>query len=258
VKLDGYRAQALCDGVEVWVLSRTGKDLGQRFPAVLRHLQDAIPNGSVIDGELVALDPHGRPSFNLLQNYPSSNAPIVYFAFDLLQLAGEDISKRPLAERRDLLKTSLRVTDLVQLSESFSIPSKQMLELVREHGLEGVVAKNLRSSYKPGRRSGSWVKLRMERAQGRLPNFNAGLSLFYGMGGVRMRVPNHTDFQPFGQALFGGVHGFDGYFPAPVGRPSDACSEETASARYAAEGGYLLAALVANRGDACNMGIEGH
>ena len=51
-----------------------------------------------------------------------------------------------------------------------------------------------------------------------IPGFNTGLSLFYGMGGVRMRLPNHTRFQPFGQALFGGVHGFDGYFPAPVGK----------------------------------------
>jgi ATP-dependent DNA ligase len=125
VKLDGYRAQALCDGIDVRLFSRTGKDLGQRFPAVLRQLKDAIPNGSVIDGEVVALDPRGRPSVNLLQNYESAKAPIFYFAFDLLQLAGEDISKRPLAERRDLLKTSLRVTDLVQLSESFSISSKQ-------------------------------------------------------------------------------------------------------------------------------------
>jgi outer membrane immunogenic protein len=51
-----------------------------------------------------------------------------------------------------------------------------------------------------------------------IPNFTTGLSLFYGMGGVRMRVANHTRFQPFGQALFGGVHGFDSYFPAPVGK----------------------------------------
>ncbi len=51
-----------------------------------------------------------------------------------------------------------------------------------------------------------------------IPRFNVGLRLLYGMGGIRMRVPNHTRFQPFGQALFGGVHGFDGYFPAPVGK----------------------------------------
>ena len=51
-----------------------------------------------------------------------------------------------------------------------------------------------------------------------IPRFNTGLSLFYGMGGVRMRVPNHTRFQPFGQGLFGGVHGFDGYFPDQVGK----------------------------------------
>jgi outer membrane immunogenic protein len=51
-----------------------------------------------------------------------------------------------------------------------------------------------------------------------IPGFNTGLSLVTGMGGLRMRVPNHTKFQPFVQALFGGVHGFDGYFPAPVGK----------------------------------------
>jgi opacity protein-like surface antigen len=51
-----------------------------------------------------------------------------------------------------------------------------------------------------------------------IPRFNTGLSLFYGMGGVRLRVANHTHYQPFGQALFGGVHGFDSYFPAPVGK----------------------------------------
>jgi outer membrane immunogenic protein len=51
-----------------------------------------------------------------------------------------------------------------------------------------------------------------------IPGFNIGLSLVTGMGGLRMRVPNHTKFQPFVQALFGGVHGFDGYFPAPVGK----------------------------------------
>lgn len=53
---------------------------------------------------------------------------------------------------------------------------------------------------------------------GHIPDFNTGLSLLSGMGGVRLRVPNHTRFQPFAQALFGGVHGFDSYFPAPVGK----------------------------------------
>jgi outer membrane immunogenic protein len=57
-----------------------------------------------------------------------------------------------------------------------------------------------------------------QHTTGNIPNFNVGLGLISGMGGLRMRVPNHTKFQPFGQALFGGVHGFDGYFPAPVGK----------------------------------------
>ena len=53
---------------------------------------------------------------------------------------------------------------------------------------------------------------------GNVPGFNVGLSLVSGMGGLRIRVPNHTRFQPFAQVLFGGVHGFDSYFPAPIGK----------------------------------------
>jgi outer membrane immunogenic protein len=57
-----------------------------------------------------------------------------------------------------------------------------------------------------------------QHTTGNIPGFNVGLGLISGMGGLRLRVPNHTKFQPFGQALFGGVHGFDSYFPAPVGK----------------------------------------
>ncbi len=66
IKLDGYRAQALCDGRTTKPLSRNGKDLSVGFPAMLRHLSAAIPNGSIMDGELVAIDSAGKPSFSLI------------------------------------------------------------------------------------------------------------------------------------------------------------------------------------------------
>ena len=165
IKLDGYRAQALCGAKNTKLLSRNGKDLGTRFPGMLTQLAAAIPNGSVLDGELVALDPSGKPGFSLIQNSATSGATFVCFAFDLLQLEGTDLTGRPLSERRELLRRALRPSDSVQLSESFQIPAEQMLALVRSHGLEGVVAKRLSSTYEQGKPSGAWAKMRVELSQ---------------------------------------------------------------------------------------------
>ena len=165
IKLDGYRAQALCDGKATKLLSRNGKDLGLRFPAMLAALAATFPSGSIVDGELVALDPAGKPSFNLIQNSATSGATFVFFAFDLLQLRGTDLTRSALSKRRDLLSSSIRQNNSVQLSESFQIPADEMLALVRGHGLEGVVAKRLSSTYEQGRRSGAWTKMRVELSQ---------------------------------------------------------------------------------------------
>ena len=165
VKLDGYRAQAICDGTIVRLLSRNGLSLADRFPTVALALSHALPNGSVVDGELVALGPDGRPSFSLIQNSADSGATFVFFAFDLIRLDDEDLTLKPLSERRDLLRRWLMTNDAVQLSESFQVSAEQMLASVREHGLEGVLAKRLSSCYERGKRSGAWVKMRVELAQ---------------------------------------------------------------------------------------------
>jgi DNA ligase D-like protein (predicted ligase) len=165
IKLDGYRAQALCAGKATQLLSRNGKDLAGRFPSIARELAAALPGNSVVDGELVALDPSGKPSFSLIQNSATSGAEVVFFAFDLLRLAGKDLTKTPLSERRRLLRLALKQTAAVQFSYDFALPAQKMLELVRAHGLEGVVAKRLSSTYERGRRTGAWVKMRVELAQ---------------------------------------------------------------------------------------------
>src|ERR1700761_7668358 len=85
VKLDGYRAQAI-RGVRFRLLSRRGNDFSAQFRETTRALASAVPGGSVIDGELVAMDAQGRPQFQLLQNSRSSGAPVVFFAFDILML----------------------------------------------------------------------------------------------------------------------------------------------------------------------------
>ena len=147
IRLDGYRAQAHCKGKATKLLSRNGKDLGLRFPSMLADLVAAIPNGSIMDGELVALDPSAKPSFSMILNAATSGATFAFFAFDLLQHEGVDLSRKPLSERREVLRRALRPSDSVQLSKSFQLPAEQMLALVRGHGLEGVVAKRFSSTY---------------------------------------------------------------------------------------------------------------
>ena len=165
IKLDGYRTQAICDGHEVRLLFRNGLDLGHRFPTLCVALSHALHTKSVVDGEFVALDPEGRPTFNLLQNYASTSAPIVFDAFDLMALDGHDLTREPLSERRRHLSDWVIPSAKVQLSESFQVPAEQILASVRQLGLEGVVAKRLRSPFECGRRSGAWVKVRVELAQ---------------------------------------------------------------------------------------------
>src|ERR1700722_17296066 len=87
LKLDGYRAVAFKSGGAVHLRSRNDNDFNRKYPAIRKAL-DAIPDETVIDGEIVATDELGRPSFNILQNYGASKAPILYYVFDVLVLDG--------------------------------------------------------------------------------------------------------------------------------------------------------------------------
>src|SRR5215467_8757505 len=103
VKLDGYRALAIKAEGRVHLRSRNNKEFNSRYPSIARAL-GSLPDETVIDGEVVALDDTGRPSFNTLQNYGSSKAPIIYYVFDVLILAGRDVRSERLSIRRDLLR----------------------------------------------------------------------------------------------------------------------------------------------------------
>jgi len=160
LKLDGYRALGLKSEGHARLYSRNGKDFSVRFPSVTRAL-DALPDETLIDGEVVAVDESGHPSFSSLQNF--DRAP-VFYAFDLPALAGEDLKRRPLDERRQALRKLTReLDDPIRLSETFDASARDMIAVVRDQGLEGVVAKRRDSFYEPGRRSGAWVKLRVNR-----------------------------------------------------------------------------------------------
>src|SRR5687768_15683252 len=103
LKFDGYRAVAFKTGGKVHLRSRNDNDFNSRYPAVVGGLAK-LPDETVIDGEIVAVDDDGRPSFNALQNQGSANASIIYYVFDVMVLAGRDVKAETLEVRRQLLE----------------------------------------------------------------------------------------------------------------------------------------------------------
>jgi ATP-dependent DNA ligase len=126
-----------------------------------------LPNETVIDGEIVALDAEGRPSFTLLQNYGSEKTPIVYFVFDVMVLAGRDVMCEPLTVRRQLLETKVlpKLTEPVRYAATLDARLAVLTQSVKTQGFEGLVAKRQGSRYEPGLRSGAWLKMRINRGQ---------------------------------------------------------------------------------------------
>ena len=164
IKLDGFRLEAVKTAGKVTLFSRRGNILNEKFPYTAEALKK-LPDDTVIDGELVALDAQGRSVFNLLQNFRSAESQIHYYAFDVIVHKGRDLTQTPLSERRALLTKIVPINDHVSLSVVQHGPSAEMLRFVRENGLEGVVAKRADSVYQPGKRSGLWAKHRVNLGQ---------------------------------------------------------------------------------------------
>jgi len=182
VKFDGYRTLALKDGSRVKLLSRNLKDATRLYPSVAREVARLQAESAILDGEVVAIDDQGRPSFQALHH--QSAHTLVYYAFDLLHLDGRDLTATSLDERRDLLARVLHSSRLLR-SEPLPGTPAQIEEAVRELHLEGVVAKRRNSRYEPGKRSRSWVKVKFNRRQefvvgGFKPNANSFESLMIG------------------------------------------------------------------------------
>jgi bifunctional non-homologous end joining protein LigD len=168
VKLDGYRCLVGKDtsGVSLW--SRRGNVLTSQFPMIAKACEH-LPAGTLVDGELVAMDPDGRISFNILQHHRSRASAIRFYAFDILIRAGRNMLHQPLLKRRDALTQALRLvrkaSSVVDLSQTVTAPAADLIRAVTELGLEGVIAKRHESTYESGRRSGAWVKYKINKGQ---------------------------------------------------------------------------------------------
>jgi DNA ligase D-like protein (predicted ligase) len=166
LKFDGYRAVAYKSSGKIHLRSRNNSDFTTRYRTVVRGLAN-LPDETVIDGEIVALDEDGRPSFNALQNYSGSNTPIVYFVFDVMMLGGRDVMCETLEARRTLLERQIvaKVAEPVRYIGDLDAPLRDLVHSVREQAFEGLVAKRRDSPYQPGLRSGLWLKMRINRGQ---------------------------------------------------------------------------------------------
>jgi bifunctional non-homologous end joining protein LigD len=167
LKYDGYRALTFKSGSDVQLVSRNRTSFNKAYPHLVDALKSLPAKKAIIDGEIAALDQHGKPSFQLLQAYgKSKGTPLIYFAFDLLSLEGKDLRNRPLVERRKLLAKLLeKAPDNIRFSEELRGNRDRLLEVAHQFQLEGLVAKRPDSLYESGRRSGAWVKVKLTQEQ---------------------------------------------------------------------------------------------
>src|SRR5258706_664806 len=169
-KLDGYRALAFIDGERVRVRSRRGLELAPSFPRLVEELAKQRPGTMILDGEIVAFDTSGKPSFNALQNRvqlktpreiaaADSSTPVVFVCFDLLHFAGVDLRDAPYRDRRRYLAQCLMPSGLVQLVHA-SDDGIALHDAAIASGFEGVIGKRKDSRYLAGKRSDSWLKVK--------------------------------------------------------------------------------------------------
>jgi bifunctional non-homologous end joining protein LigD len=175
VKWDGHRCLAALQADRTRLTSRTSRDVTGQFPELDDLHRQLAARNAVVDGEVVAFDDNGQPSFQRMQDRfhrsPEELArhrgrvPIQFLAFDLLWLDGESLLELPLVERRARLAEVLVPRADVRLSQAVTGRGERFFAQIRELGLEGVVAKRLASSYRPGARSPDWRKIKAVRRQ---------------------------------------------------------------------------------------------
>jgi bifunctional non-homologous end joining protein LigD len=163
VKWDGYRAIATLKGGDATLASRKGNDLTGRFSSVAKALAAAVRTPDcVLDGEICALDEQGRSSFSVMQQ---GSGPLVFYAFDVLEVDGEPLLDLPLERRRERLEGLLDRRDkTVRLSELFE-DGEALYAAAKEQKLEGIIAKKAGSRYQPGKRTREWLKVKTHGRQ---------------------------------------------------------------------------------------------
>jgi bifunctional non-homologous end joining protein LigD len=172
IKWDGYRAIAFIDKGRVQLFSRNQNDLTAQYPDLGDLPKSVMAKTAVLDGEIVVLDEHGRPSFSLMQQRtgfrergrraaPKPQIPILYYVFDVIYVDGYDLRRVSLEDRKRVLASIVTEGDSLRLSGHFPAHGKALFEVAREKGLEGILAKRNGSCYEE-RRSREWLKIKIK------------------------------------------------------------------------------------------------
>jgi DNA ligase D-like protein (predicted ligase) len=166
VKFDGYRCLACRDSKGVTLWSRRGNLFTKQFPQIARACE-RLPPGTLVDGEIVALDESRRVSFNLLQHHRSKAQALLFYAFDVLVYRGRSLLNEPLERRREVLSEIFKGAKAapIALSESLDASADELVRVAKEFGFEGIVAKRKDSVYESGKRTGAWAKYKVNRGE---------------------------------------------------------------------------------------------
>ncbi len=167
MKFDGYRAQAAISGSDVVVYTRNGHDWTRQFKVIVPALKSLTKGSALIDGEIVAIDKEGRSNFSLLKTGIAAAKPLKFYAFDLLEMDGQDLRGLPLSDRKERLEQLLGerdVHDVIQFSSHIASYGKRVFEAMCGGGYEGVIAKRADSTYS-GDRNASWLKIKCIKRQ---------------------------------------------------------------------------------------------
>jgi bifunctional non-homologous end joining protein LigD len=165
VKYDGYRALIAVAGDTVKAYTRTGLDWSDRFAPVVEAIGELGLGSALIDGEVVALDKEGRPNFSALQDALKDGGELHYFAFDLLEQDGEDLTKLGNAERKERLAALLEgAGPPIHYADHIASKGEALFEKLCGDGYEGIVSKRADAPYR-GTRTRSWLKVKCTRRQ---------------------------------------------------------------------------------------------
>ncbi len=176
IKWDGYRAIAFLEGGRLRLVSRNQNDLTKAYPELQEIPQHIRARSAILDGEIVAFDEQGRPSFSLMQQRTGvgeggrrirrtrDDIPVVYYVFDLLYLDGYDLMRVELEKRKDLLASILASSDCLRFSDHYVGRGIDLFHAAADRNLEGIIAKHRRSHYEP-KRSREWLKIKITKQQ---------------------------------------------------------------------------------------------
>ena len=159
IKHDGFRVVARKDGPRVWLYSRPGNDLSRRFPLIVETLAQLRSRSCIGDGEAVACDNNGVASFDLVRHHRANDSVFLY-AFDLIELNGDDLRRAPLEVRKATLASVLaKAGPGIRFNEHIEGDGPTVFTHVCKLGLEGIVSKRKGSTYRSGR-SPDWLKMK--------------------------------------------------------------------------------------------------